>query len=129
LRAFACPACSQLVFFENPACPNCGTELGFRWPARELGALDGDSRCANLDTAACNWVPEAAGELCFSCGLTHTRAADDDEEGLAALRRAEAEKRRLLFKSGELGLPTDGVSFELLSSAAQPVTTGTPTAS
>jgi hypothetical protein len=56
--------------------------------------------------------------------LTRTRPADDDEQGLAALRQAEAAKRRLVFELGELGLPTDGLSFDLLSSAAQPVTTG-----
>jgi hypothetical protein len=124
MRAYACPTCSQLVFFENTACLNCGTELGFRWAARELGALDGDARCANLETAACNWLPERPGELCFSCRLTRTRPADADEQGLAALRRAEAAKRRLLFELGELGLPVDGLAFDLLSSAGQPVTTG-----
>jgi hypothetical protein len=123
MRAFACPTCSQLVFFENTACLNCGTELGFRWPERELGALDGP-RCANLETAACNWVAAGLGELCFSCGLTRTRPADEDAAGLAALRSAEAAKRRLLFELGELGLPIDGVSFDLLSSESQPVTTG-----
>jgi hypothetical protein len=128
LRAFACPTCSQLVFFENTSCLNCGTELGFRWPARELGGMGADPRCANLDTAACNWVPEAAGELCSSCVLTRTRPADDDEQSLAALRRAEAAKRRLLFELGELGLPTAGLSFELLSITAQPSRRGTPTA-
>jgi hypothetical protein len=124
LRPFACPTCSQLVFFENTACLNCGTELGFRWPTRELGALGGDTRCANFGTAACNWVPEVAGELCFSCRHTRTRPPDDDEQGLAALRRAEAAKRWLLFELGEFGLPTDGLAFDLLSSAARPVTTG-----
>jgi hypothetical protein len=123
MRAFACPTCSQLVFFENTACLNCGTELGFRWPERELGALDGP-RCANLVTAACNWVADPPGELCFSCRLTRTRPADDDATGLDAFRSAEAAKRRLLFELGELGLPVDGLSFELLSSAFQPVTTG-----
>lgn len=123
MRAFACPTCSQLVFFENTACLNCGTELGFRWPERELGALD-SPRCANLVTAACNWVADAPGELCFSCRLTRTRPGDDDATGLDAFRSAEAAKRRLLFELGELGLPMDGLSFELLSSAFQPVTTG-----
>ena len=123
MRAFACPTCSQLVFFENTACLNCRTELGFRWPERELGALHG-ARCANLETAACNWVAGGPGELCFSCGLTRTRPADEDADGLAALRSAEAAKRRLLFELGELGLPIDGLSFRLLSSASQPVTTG-----
>jgi hypothetical protein len=132
MRAFACPNCSQLVFFENTACLNCGTELGFRWPARELGALSGDARCDNFETAACNWVPDHPGDLCFSCRLTRTRPADDDEQGLIALRRAEEAKRQLLFELGELGLPiphrhdqqTHGLAFDLLSSARQPVTTG-----
>jgi hypothetical protein len=123
MRAFACPNCSQLVFFENTACLNCGTELGFRWPERELGALTGP-RCVNLEKAACNWLAVRPGELCFSCALTRTRPADDDAEGIAALRRAEAAKRRLLFELGELGLPIEGLSFELLSSASEPVTTG-----
>jgi hypothetical protein len=123
MRAFACPNCSQLVFFENTACLNCGTELGFRWPERDLGALTGP-RCVNLEKAACNWLAERPGELCFSCALTRTRPADDDAEGIAALRRAEAAKRRLLFELGELGLPIEGLSFELLSSASEPVTTG-----
>ena len=123
MRAFACPTCSQLVFFENTACLNCGTELGFRWPERELGALDGP-RCANLETAACNWVAASPGELCFSCRLTRTRPADDDVAGLAALRSAEAAKRRLLFELGELGLPIEGLGFDLLSSESQAVTTG-----
>jgi hypothetical protein len=123
MRAFACPNCSQLVFFENTACLNCGTKLGFRWPERELGALTGP-RCVNLEKAACNWLAERSGELCFSCALTRTRPADDDAEGIAALRRAEAAKRRLLFELGELGLPLDGLSFDLLSSVSEPVTTG-----
>jgi hypothetical protein len=123
MRAFACPNCSQLVFFENTACLNCGTELALRWPERELGALTGP-RCVNLEKAACNWLAERPGELCFSCALTRTRPADDDAEGIAALRRAEAAKRRLLFELGELGLPIEGLSFELLSSASEPVTTG-----
>ena len=38
--------------------------------------------------------------------------------------RCEAAKRRLLFELGELGLPIQGLSFDLLSSAAQSVTTG-----
>ena len=123
MRAFACPTCSQLVFFENTACLNCGTELGFRWPERELGALDGP-RCANVMTAACNWIADSAGALCFSCGLTRIRPADNDADGLVALRSAEAAKRRLLFELGELGLQIEGLGFELLSSVWEPVTTG-----
>jgi hypothetical protein len=132
MRAFACRNCGQLVFFENDACLNCGTALGFDWPTRELLTLfESRPRCANAELAACNWLVEEPGDLCFSCSLTRTRPADGDELGLRELRVAEGAKRRLLFELGELGLPISprndgdsGLAFDLLSSAWEPVTTG-----
>ena len=45
MRAFTCPVCRHLVTFENTACLNCGTQLGFDWDARTFFTLvDG---CAN----------------------------------------------------------------------------------
>ena len=127
MRAFACLNCGQLVFFENDKCLNCGTALGFDWPARELVTLfEARPRCANAELVGCNWLVDAEGELCFSCALTRTRPADGDAVGLGELGVAEAAKRRLLFELGELGLPIDGggLAFDLLSSAFEPVTTG-----
>jgi hypothetical protein len=135
VRAFSCQSCGQLVFFENTACLRCGAKLGFDWPRRELLTLPSDggvaARCANLDLVACNWLVQHDGELCASCEVTRTRPSDDDPEGLEQLRVAEAAKRRLLFELGELGLPVHswrdrdgGLAFELLSSRAEPVTTG-----
>jgi hypothetical protein len=129
MRAFACQVCGQLVFFENTACLHCGSELGFEWQEREL--LPAGTRCAGFETTGCNWLVERLGELCFSCALTRTRPADGDEAGLAALRSAEAAKRRLLFELGELELPLEGrrsrdggLAFDLLSSRHEPVSTG-----
>ena len=134
MRAFACGRCGLLVTFESTDCLRCGAALGFAWPARELRTFAGRAapRCANAAIAACNWIPERDGELCFSCALTRLRPADTDGDGLRALARAEAAKRRLLFDLGELGLPIPtraggdphGLAFELLSSASEPVTTG-----
>ncbi len=132
MRAFACLNCGQLVFFENDACLNCGTELGFDWRTRELLTLfEARPRCANAELAACNWLVDEPGELCFSCALTRTRPADGDEVGLGELRVAEDAKRRLLFELGELDLPIEprdggdsGLAFDLLSSAWEPVVTG-----
>jgi hypothetical protein len=64
------------------------------------------------------------GELCASCALTRTRPADGDARGLERLADAEAAKRWLLFELRELELPIDGLAFDLLSSEAEPVTTG-----
>jgi hypothetical protein len=121
MRSFSCPTCRHLVYFENFGCLHCGTELGYSRPDRTLVAAS--TRCANAGLADCNWVPDD-GPLCGCCALTRTRPADDDGAGLAAFARTEAAKRRLVFQLDELGLPTDGVVFDLLSSAEQPVTTG-----
>ena len=68
---------------------------------------------------ACNGDGEG---LCAACRLTRTRPTDDAITGWAT---AEAAKRRLVFELLELGLPVDGgLTFDMLSSAAEPVTTG-----
>jgi hypothetical protein len=140
MRTFACQNCGQLVFFENTTCLNCEAELGFEPSENELITLldvgndaqldrfDGEPgtfyRCANAEIAACNWLVANPGELCASCLLTRTRPNDDDANGIGRLAAAEAAKRRLLFELRELDLPFDGLTFDLLSSEVEPVTTG-----
>lgn len=131
MRAFTCGVCRQLVFFDNSRCLRCGTELAFDWNERELTTLPREPRCANRDVIGCNGLAGAEGGLCRACLLTRTRPADGDAPGLAAWARVESAKRRLLFELLELGLPVasrhereDGLAFDLLSSAYEPVTTG-----
>jgi hypothetical protein len=125
VRAFTCPTCGRLVFFDNSECLHCGTALAYDPGARSLQALHDRPRCANARIAACNWVAPAPGLLCASCARTRTRPADGDLEGLAKLATAEGAKRRLLFELDELGLrPGEDLRFDLLSSAHEPVTTG-----
>jgi hypothetical protein len=116
--------CGQLVFFENSACLRCGNALGFDWAMRELWSRPEAPRCANFARIGCNGLAEAEGALCPACALTRTRPNDDDAVGLGQWAQAEGAKRRLLFELGELGLPTAGLSFDLLSSSHGPVTTG-----
>jgi hypothetical protein len=125
VRAFTCPTCDRLVFFENSACLRCGTELTFDAGRRDLEALGGRPRCANAEIARCNWLAPAPGLLCPGCARTRTRPNDGDGAGLEQFATAEAAKRRLLFELAELGLdPGPGLRFDLLSSAQEPVTTG-----
>lgn len=116
--------CGQLLFFENSACLRCGNALGFDWAMRELWTRPEAPRCANFARIGCNGLAEEAGALCFACRSTRTRPNDDDSVGLGQWADAERAKRRLLFELGELGLPTAGLSFDLLSSSHGPVTTG-----
>jgi hypothetical protein len=132
VKSFACPACGQLVFFDNTACLRCGARLGVDSEKLEMVVVDADSRCANHDLAGCNWLPAGPGALCVSCRLTRTRPADGDAEALAQFAVAEAAKRRLVFQLLALGLPVaprdadqgTGVAFDLLGSTQTPVTTG-----
>jgi hypothetical protein len=131
---FACPSCGLLAFFANDVCVRCGTELAFDPSVLALVAVEPSDlrRCANRVVAACNWLTDGDDPLCASCRLTRTRPADDDLDGLAQFRLAEAAKRRLVFQVRSLGLtlePRDeqrgtGVAFDLLASGQQPVTTG-----
>jgi hypothetical protein len=107
--------------------------LGAPEPPPELIAAADHVRCANATLIGCNWlaVGDEPGALCASCHLTRTRPSDSDAEGLERFAGAERSKRRLHFELLELGLPIadgtkedGGLVFELLSSSAEPVTTG-----
>jgi hypothetical protein len=136
VRAFHCPTCGQMVFFENTVCLSSGTPLGFDTELREMVKPDPARHkpCANAVVAACNWLLPAGDEhaLCRSCRLTRTRPPDGDSASHGEFVQAEAAKRRLVFQLLELRLPVrsfeenerDGVTFDLLSSSHGSVTTG-----
>ncbi|BDB43194.1 hypothetical protein Mkiyose1665_41020 [Mycobacterium kiyosense] len=149
MRDFSCPNCGQRLTFENSACLNCGSALGFSLDQMALLVIakqeeDSDHAgavaaaeyqlCANLYVAECNWlVPvDPPGTLCESCALTIERPHDGDTVGLAEFARAEAAKRRLVAELHEMKLPIIGrdqdpdygLAFRLLSSAHENVITG-----
>jgi hypothetical protein len=124
MRSWTCGVCGQLVFFENSACLRCGSALALDWGERELRTRPSGPRCANRDVIGCNGLVDAEGRLCHACALTRTRPNDADAAGVGQWAEAERAKRRLVFELGELGLPTGGLAFDLLSSAHEPVTTG-----
>jgi hypothetical protein len=149
MKAFGCPHCSSLIFFENSRCVTCGSTLGFGRDAGRFLRLDSpepnstapaynpasDLRaCANRGRVGCNWLAayDAAGGLCPSCSLTRTRPPDSDLDAQVSWARTETAKRRLIFQLDSLGLPTlgrsadpeHGLAFDLLSSAQTKVITG-----
>lgn len=89
-------------------------------------------RCRNLDLSGCTWLSTLEDGQCFSCDLTRTRPNDADARGLDNFWTAERAKRRLIIELDALGLPImprsqdpdHGLAFDLLSSAAEQVTTG-----
>ena len=131
MRAFSCPCCDHLLFFENSACLRCRTPVGYSPEAGTLVAVEVGTplvRCANAGIAGCNWLVEGERLLCGSCVLTRTRPHDADLSTTSpvavAFIRAESAKRRLVFQLVELGLPISDLTFDLLWSQDKPVRIG-----
>jgi hypothetical protein len=132
VRAFTCPHCGALLFFENSQCLTCGSGVGYDRRSGDFVLVPPGPRCANATIAACNWTAAGPDLLCDCCELTRTRPNDTDTAGMAAFALAEGAARRLLYQLDDLGLPVrgrdvdpeQGLAFDLLSSVAQPVTTG-----
>ena len=130
VRSFACGHCDALVFFENTVCLRCSTQLRFDSGRLSLVTMEDGAEwvdCANRELAGCNWLADSEGALCRSCRLTRTRPGNADLTGIEEFVVAERAKRRVLVQLLELGLPGinhGSLSFDLLSSAERPVTTG-----
>jgi hypothetical protein len=98
------------------------------------------ARCANFDSAACNWLVDAEPDgsvikpLCMSCRLNRVIPDMTVTENQMHWRRIEVAKRRLVSSLVALGLPVKskvtedqahGVCFDFLSPlAGAPVMTG-----
>ena len=104
--------CGQVVYFDNQSCGRCGRQLAFdpktllMVAEQEPGA--GLSFCANRGTASrCNWLADAAGELCLSCRTSQIIPDLSKPDNLDRWLKLEQAKRRLLVDLLALGLPVD----------------------
>ncbi|WP_127792475.1 putative zinc-binding metallopeptidase [Agromyces sp. LHK192] len=146
MKAFRCRVCGNALYFENSVCLTCGTALGFSRAEGEIVPVDDTGTytdasgttwhvCRNLGLSGCTWLADEPGGQCFSCWLTRTRPNDADLEGLERFLVAERAKRALVFELDRLGIavvgkggpdgdPLNGLCFDLLSSANEPVVIG-----
>lgn len=143
MRPFHCGACGQIVFFENTHCDSCGAELGYSPSRRDMLALPPDADpaqarpCAERTRQGCNWLvdPEDPQAQCVSCRLTRVIPDLSLDANLAAWKKIEQAKKRLVLTLLELGLPPEpkqdaddpwGLAFELRAhiEGAPPVLTG-----
>ena len=123
MRLFSCPACAQILFFENTICVRCGHKLGFvvetqtltalepvvgsddTWNA--LGVADRTFRfCANARHDVCNWLVDTAGHetMCAACRHNRVIPELDDAENRLAWCKIEHAKHRLFYTLYRLGL-------------------------
>ncbi len=151
MKLFRCDHCSNVIYFENTVCGNCGHALGY-WHAANMmvslelqgeyfiaPALPGQKfvYCANARHGACNWLVEfdPGGEpYCRAC--RHNALVPDiaDPANLERWQVIERAKKRLFYSLLRLRLPlatrnedpVHGLGFQFLNedSAPSPVMTG-----
>ena len=153
MRLFACPSCSQVVFFENVVCERCNHALGYEPTTNAMLALeqndggtwtsvgtksDGASYlyCANYAHGVCNWLVSTDGseEFCECCKHNLVVPNTSDQNNVELWRKMEVAKRRLFYTMLRLGLPRqtraehpEGLGFQFMSddpAAGQNVMTG-----
>jgi hypothetical protein len=152
MKLFRCDHCSNVLYFENTVCEQCGHALGYWHAANMLVSLEpsGDHFiapalpgqrfvfCANAQHGACNWLVEfnPGGEpFCRAC--RHNAVIPpiaDDAQKLAQWQVIERAKKRLFYSLLRLHLPlatrnedaVHGLSFRFLDedAAPEPVMTG-----
>jgi hypothetical protein len=129
MKLFSCPACQQVLYFENSQCTGCGRALAFL-PDRSvltaiepavnepgifiaLGTTPKGARyklCGNqIDHGSCNWaVPEGDGErFCRSCRLNDIIPNLADPKANEAWLKLEQSKRRLIYTLLSMRLPVE----------------------
>src|SRR5688572_8730376 len=109
MRHYKC-TCGNVLFFENSACLQCGTEVGYDVTGDHMVALTPDAnfqRCANgIEHGVCNWaLPAGDGKaLCPSCDLNRIIPDLSLPGNREAWHKIEIAKRRNLYTLARLGL-------------------------
>lgn len=125
MKRFSCPVCETELHFDNSACLNCGTEVGYHSgdeAFRALAASDGAEPCTNRLPAGCNWLAVDGAPFCRAC--RHNRTIPDISiPGNAENWRAIEQAKRYLFYAivkWDLPDPTtdeaaNGLAFDFLA--------------
>ena len=151
MKLFRCDHCSNVIYFENTVCEQCGHALGYWHAANMMVSLEPDGGaftapalpdrrfvyCANAAAGACNWLVahEPGGDpYCRACRHNGIVPPMDDAASREHWQVIERAKKRLFYSLLRFNLPlatrsedpTHGLRFEFLSdeAATQPVMTG-----
>lgn len=141
MKAFACQACGQPLYFEAQLCESCGRRLGYRSSDRTLTALEPcegrpgfwlclsvPSRalklCDNARHGACNWLVETeVGDSLYCRACQHNRTIPDLSApgNLEHWSKIQVAQHRLIDSLLALGLPLatrpadpKGLAFDVL---------------
>jgi hypothetical protein len=151
MKLFRCDHCSNVVYFENIVCEQCGHALGYWHETNMLVSLEPEEAwfnapalpgrrfvyCANAQYGACNWLVEHApggDPFCRACRHNGVIPPMESPDNLTHWQTIERAKKRLFYSLLRLNLPlatrsqdaVHGLRFEFLSddAAAEPILTG-----
>lgn len=131
MKLFACPTCSQRLYFENAQCLACGTHV--LYDCRQAGFVPagtpGVAACANATECDCNWATGEERPFCEACQLDQTIPDMSVHGNRDRWRRVERAKKRALYSLLAFGLdispkaaPGDmqGLAFDFLADPVGP---------
>ncbi len=110
MKPFTCK-CSNVLFFENNQCLQCGSNVGYDAASDSMKAIEPGGKlkqCGNgLQYGVCNWlVPvDSPNPLCEACQLNRTIPDLSVQGNGERWARMEASKRRVAYSMRQLGLP------------------------
>lgn len=151
MKLFRCDHCSNVIYFENTVCENCGHELGYWHGDNMMVSLEAEGDrfhapalpnqkfvyCVNARYGACNWLVEyqpGGDPFCRACRHNELIPSMDDPVSLEHWQVIERAKKRLFYSLLRLRLPlatrqedsTHGLNFRFLNEdiSSSPVMTG-----
>ncbi len=140
MEIFKCTHCSQIIYFENNSCVQCGYPLGFEAKKLSLYPLTfGDNEtytlynqhdqvyryCENHKYGVCNWLvkEDSATPYCEACDLNSTIPNLSKPEAIGQWLLIENAKHRLVYSLLKMRLPLmskkadeeKGLTFDFLA--------------
>ncbi len=141
MKLFSCPACDQVVFFNNVKCERCGHALGYEPFSNRMLALEPDAETGfwrsvgkkgagdawkyddNYQYGVCNWLLPADSPETLSLASSFNNVIPNlsNPDNVALWQKMEFAKQRLIYTLMRLGLPMpsrtehpEGLAFEFL---------------
>lgn len=122
MKLFRCDHCSNVLYFENIRCEQCGHRLGYWHATNMLVSLENEDShfiapvlpghrfayCANAAHGACNWLVEhnpGSDPFCRACRHNELIPSTEDPTDLGRWREIERAKKRLFYSLLRLRLP------------------------
>jgi len=107
MKLFNCPACGNIVYFENRACAACRSHLAYSPRATAMITWkDAPPRlCTNAAHQACTWIVDDHEEFCRACRHNGTVPDLSSAERMAGWQELEDAKHKLFYSLLRWKLP------------------------